>query len=183
VPKAPGKAVTYVSKDSNLAVLFNNFNSDPNNVYECCVGYTISGPSSAVAATYADAMPFTPGMNATVTKIAVAVGYVTGTNAVTVSLNADSGGLPGAVLKKFNLSGLPAFGSCCVVETHGTGGVPVTAGTQYWVVVKTTKKTKDTWDAWNLNNTDTSSQTFAFYNNGSWGLTSGTLAAFKVMGN
>jgi hypothetical protein len=165
-------------------VIYNNFSTYPLGVYWCCSGWTISGPNSPIGATYADGMPFTPAANGTVNRIAVAVGYVTGTNGVTVSLNNDAGGLPGSVIGKFDLSGLPAFGSCCVTEFKASGhGAPVTAGTQYWVVVQTSNNTADTWDAWNENDTNQTIQTFAFDNNGSWGLVSGVLGAFAVTGH
>jgi len=179
----PAQAAPPMSKeDAMLSVLYDNFNSDPNNAYNCCVGWTISGPTSPVGATFADAMPFTPASNATVKKIVVAVGYVVGVNGAQVSLNADAGGLPGAVIKKFKISNLPTFGTCCAVESKKVN-VPVTGGTQYWIVVQTNKKTSSTWDAWNWNNTAPGNETFAFYSNGSWALTSGSLGAFKVLGN
>jgi hypothetical protein len=176
-------APTYQPPDGET-VIYNNFSNYPLGVYWCCSGWTISGPNSLIGATYADGMPFTPAANGTVNRIAVAVGYVTGTNGVTVSLNKDAGGLPGAVIGQFDLSGLPAFGSCCVTEFKSSGaGASVTAGTQYWVVVQTSNKTSDTWDAWNENDTNQTNQTFAFDNNGSWGLVSGVLGAFAVTGH
>lgn len=175
-------APTYLPREGET-VIYNNLSNYPLGVYWCCSGWTISGPNSPIGATYADAMPFTPAANGKVNKIVVAVGYVTGTNGVTVSLNNDAGGLPGSVIGKFDASNLPAFGSCCVVEMKGGGGgVAVTAGTQYWVVVQTSSKTADTWDAWNENDTNQTIQTFAFDNNGSWGLVSGVLGAFAVLG-
>lgn len=169
--------------DSGTSFIFNNIGSAyPLGRYWCCEGWTISGPDSVIGAQYADAMPFTPAADATVTKIVVAVGYVTGTNGVSVSLNADSNGLPGATLAGFNLSNLPIFGSCCTYEVQGTS-VPVTKGTQYWVVVGTGPLTTDTWDAWNDNDTnETETQPFAFYSNGVWENTEGILGAFAVVG-
>lgn len=170
--------------DAGDAVIYNNFSNYPLGVYWCCSGWTISGPNSIIGATYADGMPFTPAANATVTKIVVAVGYVTGTNGATVSLNADAGNLPGAVIGKFDIAGLPPFGSCCATEFKSSGkGAPITAGTQYWVVVQTTAKTADTWDAWNMNDTNQTTQPFAFFNDGSWVNTSGVLGAFAVVGH
>ena len=170
--------------DAGEAVIYNNFSNYPLGVYWCCSGWTISGPNSIIQATYADGMPFTPATNATVTKVAVGVGYVTGTNGVTVSLNADAGGIPGAVIGKFDLTGLPNFGSCCVVMSKSSSrGVAVTGGTTYWIVVQTSDNTSDTWDAWNENDTNQTNQAFAFYNNGSWTPTSGVLGAFAVLGH
>ena len=166
---------------TNVKFIYNNISRNETGRYNCCTGYTISGPDSPIGQTYADAMPFTPAVNDTIRKILVAVGYVTGTNGVTVSINEDAGGLPGNALETFDKAGLQQFGSCCIVETVDAR-IPVAAGTQYWVVVATSVDTSDTWDAWNLNVTDQTSQPFAFFNNGVWEPTSGILAAFAVLG-
>jgi len=169
--------------DIGETVIYNNLSNYPLGVYWCCEGWTISGPNSPIGATYADGMPFTPAANGKVTKLVVAVGYVTGTNSVEISLNADANGLPGNVIGKFDVTGLPSFGSCCVtVSKGGGGGVSVTAGTQYWVVVQTDSKSADTWNAWNDNDTNETAQPFAFNNNGVWGATEGILGAFAVVG-
>jgi hypothetical protein len=164
-----------------LKEIVNTFNSDAENAYNCCSGWTISAVGSIVGAQQDVAMPFTPSNNYAVKTITVAVGYVAGTNGVTVSLNADAGGLPGAVLRKGALTGLPVFGTCCTTVSIGGKGTPLTAGTQYWVVVKTDKKTADTWDAWNQNNIGLSGP-FAFDNGTGWQLTTGTTAAYSVLG-
>jgi len=45
-----------------------------------------------------------------VRQVTIAVGCVSGTNGVYVSLNADNGGVPGAMIKKGNITDLPPFG-------------------------------------------------------------------------
>jgi hypothetical protein len=175
-PLVPGQVPTGGGK-----TIYSTYNSDVNNLYDCCSGWTISSEGSIVGARQDVAMPFTPSNNYAVKAITAAVGYVAGTNAVTISLNADAGGLPGAVLRKATVTGLPAFGGCCVTASIGGKGTPVTSGTQYWVVVKTDKKSPDTWDAWNLNNTGAQG-TFAFNTGTGWQATSGPLAAFSVSG-
>jgi hypothetical protein len=166
---------------SAATIIYNNISRVETGRYNCCQGWTISGPDSPVGQTFADAMPFTPAVNDTVTKVLVAVGFVTGTNGVTVSVNEDAGGLPGNVLQSFELTALETFGSCCLFETS-IANIPVTAGTQYWVVVATSDETSDTWNAWNQNVTDQTQQPFAFFNNGVWQPTSGILGAFAVLG-
>ena len=161
--------------------IYTTFNSDTNNLYDCCGGWTISSEGSIVGARQDVAMPFTPSNNYAVKAITAAVGYVAGTNAVTISLNADDGGLPGAVLRKATVTGLPVFGTCCVTASIGGKGTPVAAGTQYWVVVKTDKKSPDTWDAWNMNNIGAQG-TFAFNTGTGWQASSGPLGAFSVSG-
>jgi len=176
-----------VASPSNLPpkanFIYNNLSTYPLGRYWCCSGWTISGPTSLIGATYADGMPFTPAANATITNIAVSIGYVTGTNGATVTVNADSGGLPGTVLGSFNLSNMPTFGDCCVYDLVNAVGVPVTAGTQYWVVVATGADTQDTWAAWSENDTNETAQPFAFYNNGVWEATEGDLGGFAVVGH
>lgn len=167
---------------SGLTMLYNNASNYPLGVYWCCSGYTISGSSSAIGATYADAMPFTPSVNATVTHIGVSVGYVSGDNEVTVSLNSDSDGLPGSSLGSFTASNLPIFGDCCQAVVESVAGIPVTAGTQYWIVVQTTTPSSTTWAAWNENDTNQTLQPFAFYENGSWLSTEGIFGGFGVAG-
>jgi len=167
--------------DASVQVIYNTISTYPLARYWCCSGWTISAQGSIIGTQFADAMPFTPSANFNVTKIVVGVGYVTGTNGVTVSLNSDNNGLPGNPIASFDLSNLPAFGSCCVLEIQN-GSVPITKGTQYWIVVTTGPKTSDTWDAWNQNDTNETNQTFAFQQNGVWSLTSGILGSFGVFG-
>lgn len=166
-----------------LKEIYSTFNTDPDNAYDCCNAWTISAVGSIVGSLQDVAMPFTPSANYTVTAINVAVGYVTGTNGVAITLNADAGGVPGAAIKKGTVTGLPSFGSCCATASIGGGadGAPVTAGTQYWVVVKTNKMSPDTWNAWNFNNVGARG-TFAFNQGGGWQLASDVLSAFSVMG-
>jgi len=160
-------------------VIYNNISAYPLGRYWCCTGWTISGPNSPIANTYAAAMPFTPASNATVARILVGVGYVTGTNGATISVNEDNGGLPGNVIQSFDVSGLPPFGTCCTLEVVNAN-IPVSAGTRYWVVVATSNNTSDTWDAWNMNDTNETAQSFAFFNNGIWQAATGILGAFGV---
>ena len=167
--------------DGALKTIYNNFSSYPLGRYWCCSGWTISGPTSPIAQDIAVAMPFTAPGNGAVTRIAVAAGYVTGTNGVTVSLYDDSGGLPGTSLGSLDSTGLPQFGSCCTVVVSNVG-IPITAGSKYWVVLSTGPNTLDTWDAWNQNDTNQTNQPFASRTNGVWTLSSGILGAFAVQG-
>lgn len=167
---------------SGLKIIYDNASNYPLGVYWCCSGYTITGSGSAVGTQYADGMSFTPSVNATVTHIGLAVGYVSGDNEIAVSLNADNNGLPGNALGSFTLSSLPAFGDCCSVEVESLTGVPVTAGTPYWIVVQTTTPTSTTWVVWNDNDTDQTLQPTAYQNAGVWQTSEGIVAAFGVAG-
>ena len=140
--------------DPRLVTIFSNLAATyPKGQYWCCSGYNIMGPSQGEQWM---AAPFTPSANHTVNTIEVAVGYSQGkTNGVVVSLNQDNNGVPGKALKTWNASGLPRFGTCCgLVVKSDSAGIPVSAGTQYWVVLSTNKNELDTVDAWNFIDTN-----------------------------
>jgi len=170
---------------SSLVKLYDNSSKYTLGVYWCCNGWTVSGTGSQVGFQAAEAMPFTPSVNATVTRIGVAISYIAGDNEVVVSLNADSGGLPGASLGSFTLSNLPSLGECCTTELESVSGVPVSAGTQYWIVAQSTNPSSTTWAAWNENDTNQNTQPFAYQNSqqgSGWFATEGILGAFAVAG-
>ena len=155
--KRTASVARVVSNDAGLVSIFDNIGTAyPKGSYWCCEGYTITGPTALSGfPEYWEAGAFTPSANHTVTKVKVAVGFVEGTNGLVLGLYSDSGGVPGKALKTWNLSGLPNFGSCCVVESKSDAtGIAVTAGTQYWVVLKTNAKETTTWAAFNVNDTD-----------------------------
>jgi hypothetical protein len=146
-----------VDSDAGLVKIFDNIGTAyPKGSYWCCEGYTIFGPTAISGAPeYWEAGAFTPSANHTVTKVKVAVGYVEGANALVLGLYSDANGVPGTAIKTWHLSNMPGFGSCCIVETKRDGaGIPVTAGTQYWIVLKTNKNSSNTFAAWNVNDTD-----------------------------
>jgi len=177
----------YVEKDSGLSVIASNVATKyPLGMYWCCTGGTISGPLSIIGTEYWEAAGFTPAANATVKKVGVAVGYVTGaTTDVVLTLNADAGGVPGKVLAKWKVSGMPNFGSCCTLDTKkSSGGVSVTAGTLYWLAV-TTESNSDIWAAFNLNDSDqVDPGPTAYAQNGAWTGYQGIPAfSFEVLGN
>ena len=142
--------------DSGLVKIFSNLASEyPNGEFWCCTGYNIMGPSSGVGEQWM-AAAFTVHANHTATKITVAVGYSQGTiNGAVLGLKDDNNGIPGTWLKSWTLSGLPTFGTCCaLVSGSDTSGIPLIAGQQYWVVLKTNASQLDTVDAWNVDDTD-----------------------------
>ena len=145
------------TSDAGLITIFDNIGTAyPNGEYWCCTGATITGPSAIQNfPEYWEAAAFTPKADHTITKIEVAVGYVEGNNGIVLGLYDDASGVPGTPIKAWPQSGLPTFGSCCVVDTQAlTKGVPVKANTQYWIVMKAGAKDANTWAAWNLNDVD-----------------------------
>jgi len=143
--------------DPSLVTIYDNIaTAYPKGSYWCCEGYTIMGPANLLGfPEYWQAGAFTPSANHTVTKVEVAVGFVEGTNGLVLGLYNDAGGVPGKAIKTWALSGLPTFGSCCTVEARTDSvGIPVTAGTQYWIVLKASAKETTTWAVFNVNDTD-----------------------------
>jgi hypothetical protein len=154
----PTKSVTRTQpNDEGLASIYGNIGTAyPKGAYWCCEGFTITGPTAISGfPEFWSAAAFTPTANHTVIKIEVAAGYVEGTNGLVLALYNDASGVPGTLIKAFSVSNLPNFGSCCtVVSATDKAGVAVTAGTQYWVVLKTNSKESNTYAAWNVNDTD-----------------------------
>jgi hypothetical protein len=150
----PPKGQPYVENNAGLTTIFDNLaHKYPDGLYWCCAGGTIEGQGGG-GPEWWQAAAFTPGTTLNVTKIEVALQYITGTYTdVLLSLNNDDGtGRPGAVIEKWKVTGMPPSGSCCTIKTKSSAGIPVTAGTQYWVVVSTEKKS-DVWATWNDNDT------------------------------
>ncbi len=101
------------------------------------------------------AVPFTPAANYTAKKIQVSVGFVTGLNGVTVSLNADSGGLPGAATGERRLTGpVRAMASAAPGGCAGGGGLPVNPGHTVLGGSEHRQHHNTTFDAWAFNSTD-----------------------------
>jgi len=168
---------------ADLTVIYSNFNDDRDNLYYCCGGWAFAQRHQWHNDTSGVAMPFTPATNATIQRVHLALGNSSGENRAIVSLNADAGGVPGAVLRKFNVSGLPKFGGCCATVTlASTNGVPVAAGTQYWVVAFATKNMAGTRNTWNVNSIGLPYAPFAVFQAGAWRQHTAEPAAFAVLG-
>jgi hypothetical protein len=137
------------------------------------------------------AAPFTPTANHTVTK--VVVGLIEGDYEVTVSLYSDNNGFPRTALLSRNVKKLDAIGCCKVEEVGDQAGIPVTAGTQYWVVVSPTGTGSTTYAAWNVNDTNQVAGTIAVYcsddqqgscnTNDAWVSSQYYVPAFAVLGS
>jgi hypothetical protein len=146
-------------REPGLVPIFSNLlpvKKYPNGTYFCCFGPTVAGPDNQYGVPeqwWAEA--FTPTANMTVTKVEVGIGFAIGTNSVNMGLYSDAGGLPGTVLVSRDIGNLPAFGSCCItMSLKDRSGIPVTAGTQYWVVLGTDSSDTDFLGGWNDNTPD-----------------------------
>ncbi|HTT84436.1 MAG TPA: choice-of-anchor R domain-containing protein [Rhizomicrobium sp.] len=153
----PVSIVHNLPGDTGLVAIFDNIGKKyPHGTYWCCTGNSMMGPDALPGfSEWWLAAAFTPTSDHTVTQIEVAATYIQGTNSMTLSIANDSGGVPGQVIKSWVIKKLPALGSCCIVDVQDDkGGVPVTAGTQYWITLTTDAKEANTWSAWQYNDTD-----------------------------
>ena len=134
--------------------IFDNINrKQPQNEYNCCAYYGIIGPDNQIGSHMLfDAMGFTPTTNLKVVEIDAALSYNGGVNEVSLALYNDKGGVPGTALKVWSFTNLPPQASCCQLTiATAPGGVPVTAGQHYWVVVRTDHASVTSSIFWNMN--------------------------------
>ena len=153
-------------------------------VYQAGIGWTISG-TGILGFSQSIGDEFQVTSNGSVSQIDVAVGYVEGTNSFKISLNSDSGGLPGAALMTWdNLASPYNFGSCCELLTiSGITGLNLTTGTNYWLVVAPESSSSTLWGAWNFSNSTNGNQAVSSDGGVTWsngGFTN--QGAFDVLG-
>jgi len=175
-PVAPGqvpeKAVTIYS---NLGA--------KNSRYNGSAGVGILGRDAGQPWPEAVANGFKPAVDHVVQAIQVGLGYVSGTNEVVVALMDDDQGNPGHILHAWHVSNLPPFGSCCTLETvYDKAGIPVTGGTQYWVVVAPADPNGNTYAVWDNNISNLNGAFDNDIGSGWEGQSYQTLAAFAVYG-
>ncbi len=197
IVKHPSKVTTPgVQRDASLKTIAGNLSDYPYGVFFCCYGDYITGLTNllVVVPEYWQAVPFTPAANVTVKEVDASVVWDEGTNAVVLSLNSDSSGLPGKAIHTWNVKNLATIGSCCQLATgKSKTGIAVKKGTQYWVVVSTNSNDSDIFAAWEVNSTDMRSHPFASYcddskqgncngNSGKWIAVNGLLPGYAVLG-
>lgn len=171
-------AVCVCSLPAAAGTIFDDFSAG--NSYNCCNGWTVSGPSSPPGQ-FISANQFTAGSSGTVNEIDLAVGLVVGSGAGTVSLYTVSGGLPGTLLGSWNYTAHQPFGNCCAIEqVNIAGGPSLTNGTAYYMVLTATGST---WNAWNQNTEGaTGIDLFSTDGGNSWNNNGiQTLGAFRVL--
>jgi hypothetical protein len=143
-------------RDKGLGVIFSNVAVKyPQGLYFCCSGATIAGPDSALGFQTWPALQFTPTTNAAIKEVDVPVQEIAGTVQVDFGIYTDEGGLPGKLLKKFKATGYGVTGTCCGLAVgKDRKGIPVVAGTPYWVAITTDTKSSDAFANWPFNSTD-----------------------------
>ena len=151
-----GANIAPIKHDKNSTAIYDNLGHKyPNSLYFCCLGWTVSGPDSILHATNWIAVPFTPATDMSVTEMDVAVERGAGTSEIDIGVFTDNNNLPGTLIKKITVTGLPPISGCCALAVaKDRKGIPVKAGQQYWMAVMTNKTATDTFAVWVENTTD-----------------------------
>jgi len=136
--------VLFAVTPAQADIIFSDFG--PGYGFYTGAGWLISGVNSSWGLNTV-AMDFTPGATYTLTQIDVAVGWDSGTNGITLSLNDSPYGVPGVALETWNLTGLPRDGVAIDTVTPLTQ-INLVAGTQYWIVAAGLSDTMAGW-SWN----------------------------------
>jgi hypothetical protein len=123
--------------------------------YNCCAGWTVSGPSSQIGEQIWSAIQITPTVSGRLKHVVAGVGYVTGSNAAELAIYSDANGVPGTMLWSADVSNLPVFGTTSTTTVKAKVGtrVKIRANKPFWVAVQTDSNSANTWDAWNESNT------------------------------
>jgi hypothetical protein len=185
-PRASSPSPSLVKPDTAIPegtnTIYSTFGSGHS--YNCCTGWTLSGPTSVVGTPFSAAMAFTPTKGTyLLTQLDLAIGYVSGTSGYKLELDADDHGKPGRKIAKWEVTGLPIFGyTSNSVETIKVKGlILLEKHHQYWLVPKVNS---DEWAAWNWNSVAVSGNGLWSNDGGSTWTTIGTnpSGAFDVLG-
>jgi len=163
---------------ASLKEIYSNFNSDREILYDMHTGLAVSSKESNLGS-YLVGMPFTPAEDSNVRKIILAITHFRGTNSLNISLRADANGLPGDILARFVVNDMAEFGTCCETVVLHAEGIPVVAGTQYWVVARAVG---DANNAWNINSLRMEGPV-AHKHDAGWYITTDNVGAFRVLGD
>jgi hypothetical protein len=152
VTRAPGTGGFYhAHAPKGGTVIFDSIGSGG---YNCCSGWTISGPGSPIGEQIWTAIQITPTSSGKLTQIAAGVSYVTGSNSAELAIYKDASGVPGKMVWSGDVSDLPTFGdSSTATVTANVTKVKIKANKPFWVSVQTDSNSTDTWDAWNQSET------------------------------
>jgi hypothetical protein len=195
---ADGKTIAHqsIAKGSNIVhqapapppgvkVLYSNLGPKTDS-YNEGQGWTIAGPQSVLGFDQAIAQPYTPSANSTIEGLQLGLGYVEGGNSFAVAVFTDEGGLPGKPIKVWNAQNAGVFGTCCTLVTLADkAGIPVTAGTQYWVVVGWDSSSETLYGVWDqtYNNSQGTVAFAATGNSNVWETFTGTQSAYAIYGS
>ena len=164
---------------------FNDLGSG-NNVYNCCLGWTVSGTQSPPGS-FTAANEFTSMASGSVSQIDVAVSYVPGfQNNFYAAIFTVNNGVPGTELwSESGLSSPQQVGGCCgLVSITGITGLSLTAGQSYFVVLGPTNFNSNAFLVFDENVTGAMGIDLYSQDNGQTWHSNGeqTIGAFDILG-
>jgi hypothetical protein len=166
-----------------LKLISGNLSKDPFARYFPLYAFPVSGPNSVYPNSAWIAVAFTPQTNATVHALLVAVQWSQGTEEVVLSLAQDANDSPGTIIASFHVTKLPLTETCCQLTVADHVGVPVMAGTKYWLIASTDSSDDDFYGIWAYNTRDMRPYEYAVnYNNDGWIVANYVLPAYAVLG-
>jgi hypothetical protein len=161
-------------------VIYDTFNADEQNLFDCCNVLPITNKKSEVGVRSAIAIPFTAEADGKITGIDVALSDfgTPGVNRMKIEVVGSAHGLPGREKHHFIVREVPAGGQCCTFIAETATGIPIKAGGHYWILVK---GVGDINGGWNLNTTGASGPYAkeALADDG-WTMTEGPLPAVRI---
>ena len=160
------------------SIIFNDFGKG--DTYTAKSGLAIAGASSKPGfVEWGEA--FTAKAKFSLSAITMALGSVTGSNGVTISLDTSIGGAPGKTLASWSFRGLPQLGTTSsVVQTMTfADAIVLQKGQTYWLV--TAPFAANTQAVWNMNSTGVTGLGAVNFG-GAWLTAEVPSGAFEVVG-
>jgi len=180
-----GKVVPNSAENSPNAptTIFTNLTTDPLNLYNALEGgYYVAGPTNGViSGSQWIGLPFkTKTAAVTAKSLQAAIGWISGTKQVKLSIYTDAGGVVGTRLGGGATTTIPDLGVCCALTVVNVpAGIALAASTNYWLVAESSAGGPDLLGAWQYTN---------FYNPGGnvsaggWFTFSNLVPAAKITG-
>ena len=143
IPQVKTANVESRSADANAVsaqvTIFTNLGPASTNLYNTYAGgYYVSGNRAADVSELWEALPFTAKTNSHATTLVAALWRRSGASKVNLGIYSDEGGKVGTLLPggQGSTTEIPNYGECCALAqvTLPGAGVPLTAGTHYWLV-------------------------------------------------
>lgn len=159
---------------ANQYKIYSNLGKRPN-CYDTTEGWLIVSNQSI-------AMPFTPKVDVTLSEIRVPVVHpkFNGQDGFTLSVNEDSGGLPGDPVDTWVFKKDDILLDCGFDLARPKKGIPLMKGMQYWLVASASG---DQYSVWMFTEPGMFGPLAYDANNNGWQPYKGELGAFEVLGN